>query len=247
MFQAAIDDENVEKKPRFYYYLSGALELAGETERALHAAEKAAEMRDELPSFRIRPAWVQYHAKRYVAAELRYQKLLRTYDVDHSSAESRQAVRDIRYVLANIYSTLHRYEAAVELLEQILDEFPEDSDALNDLGYLWAERGKHLNRALRMVRAAVASDPDSAAYRDSLGWTYFKLGRIEDAIRELEKATRDSPDGVILEHLGEAYEKAERPADAISTWKRAVKAYDQAKEFEASRKVTLKIKGPSVK
>lgn len=246
VFRAAIDDEDVKEKPRFYFYLSGALEIDGRTDEALVAAEKVAKLRDDLPSFRIRPAWVLYHAKRYEEARRRYQSLLSTYDANQTSPDARETARDIRYVLSNICASQGKQEEAVEWLEQILDEFPEDSGALNDLGYLWADRGEHLHRALQMVQAAVASDPDSAAYRDSLGWAYYRLGRFDEAVRELEAAAESTPDGVILDHLGDAYAKAGRRSDALKTWTRAADAYDKSKDVDAARQVTLKINEESV-
>ena len=60
--------------------------------------------------------------------------------------------------------------------------------ALNDLGYLWVDQNKHLHRSLKMVEIASAAEPDNIAYRDSLGWAYYRLGRFEEAVRELKKA-----------------------------------------------------------
>ena len=51
-----------------------------------------------------------------------------------------------------------------------------------------------------------AAEPENAAYRDSLGWALFKLGRYDEAVVELEKAASvlTQPDGVVLDHLGDA-------------------------------------------
>ena len=43
------------------------------------------------------------------------------------------------------------------------------------------------------------------AYRDSLGWVLFRLGTLDEAVAELKAAAAaDEPDGVILDHLGDA-------------------------------------------
>ena len=63
-----------------------------------------------------------------------------------------------------------------------------------------------------MIRQAVAAEPDNSAYRDSLGWVYYRLGRFPEAVVELEKAAADkSPTAEVLEHLGDAYAKAGQP------------------------------------
>jgi hypothetical protein len=49
----------------------------------------------------------------------------------------------------------------------------DDAGADNDLGFLWADANKHLDRALKMIVTAVAAEPENRAYRDSLGWVYY--------------------------------------------------------------------------
>ena len=68
-------------------------------------------------------------------------------------------------------------------------------------------------------------EPENGAFRDSLGWAYFKLGNLDEAIAELEKAAELIPyDSEIREHLGEAYlEKGgEFTAKAITQWEKAL-------------------------
>ena len=115
-----------------------------------------------------------------------------------------------------------RLDEAEEWLQQVLDEYPDDVEADNDLGFLWADENKHLDRALKMIVAAVAAEPENRAYRDSLGWVYYRLGRFPEAVAELEKAVDEKqPDGTILDHLGDAYEKLGRRDKAVAAWQRA--------------------------
>ena len=49
-----------------------------------------------------------------------------------------------------------------------------------------------------MIREAVAAEPDNAAYRDSLGWVLFRLGKYPQAVAELKKAAADKTvDGTV--------------------------------------------------
>ena len=43
----------------------------------------------------------------------------------------------------------------------MLDEFPEDITALNDLGYIWADQNKKLHQALPMLERAVAAEVEA--------------------------------------------------------------------------------------
>ena len=124
----------------------------------------------------------------------------------------------------------------------MLDEFPNDESAMNDLGYLWADANKNLGRARRMIQAAVNAEPGNMAYRDSLGWVLFRQGKYAEAVAELEKAAADkNPDGAVLDHLGDAYQKAGRRDKAVEAWGRAAAALRKEKETEKAKIVERKI------
>jgi predicted Zn-dependent protease len=126
----------------------------------------------------------------------------------------------------------------------VLDEFPGDVSALNDLGYLWAERGQHLHRALAMTHQAVAAEPKNRAYRDSLGWAYYQLGRYAEAVRELRLAAADdTADGVVLDHLGDAESRYGRADAASAAWQRAAAAFEKAGESGKTAVVKAKLDG----
>ncbi len=122
---------------------------------------------------------------------------------------------------------------AVEWLEQVLDEFPDDPGANNDLGYLWADQNLHLHRAEKMTQLAVAAEPDNFAYRDSLGWALFRLGHYAEALTQLQKAVdKDEPDGEVLAHIAEVRAKLGQDAEAKAAWTRAAEAFKKAGEKE---------------
>jgi tetratricopeptide (TPR) repeat protein len=227
--------------PTFYNYLAVSLELSGKTEEALNAARKAAQIGNHTPLLESRIPWILYHAKRYGEAAKGYRELIARFDGAHKE-EVRRALREARLSLSNIYVTQNHIPQAEEVLEQVLDEYPEDVSAMNDLGYLWADQGKNLGRALQMIQAAVESDPDNVAYRDSLGWAMYKLGRFTEAVAELRKATADKdPDGVIMEHLGDAYLGAKQLQAARDAWQRSVEILRKQGEPEKAQKVQLKL------
>lgn len=228
-------------KPILYYYLASALELAGQTDEALAAAREACRLGKDSPLLASHEGWILYHARRYDEAQAVYVQVLDRFDADHSSAGARQVLREARLILSHLEVELGDKERAAEVLEEVLDEFPNDVSAANDLGYLWADEGLHLERSLAMVRRAVQSEPDNAAYRDSLGWALDRLGRHEEAAAELEKAASELPDGEILDHLGEVYLKLGKTQQAADAWHRAAEAYRKANEPEAAAAVEAKM------
>jgi Flp pilus assembly protein TadD len=93
-----------------------------------------------------------------------------------------------------------------------------------------------------MIVTAVAAEPENRAYRDSLGWVFYRLGRFPEAVAELQKAVDDKqPDGTILDHLGDAYEKLGRDGQAVAAWRRANEAYEKEHEKEKAGKVAEKM------
>lgn len=131
----------------------------------------------------------------------------------------------VSYRLASAYERIGRVPEAVALLERVLERAPDFAPALNYLGYLWIERGEHLDRAVEMVRKAVRIDPDNGAYVDSLGWGYFRLGRFPEAVALLERAARLVPgDPTVLEHLGDALAAAGERERARDAYRRAIDA-----------------------
>jgi tetratricopeptide (TPR) repeat protein len=237
VFQRGLDDKLLpETNPTLYFYLAGALAMAGRTDEAIAAADKAAELEKDSPRFASRAAWIKYHAKRYDEARKSYHQLLEKYDKKYDSREARDALRDARLVMSNISVLENKLPESEEWLEQVLDEFPEDVGALNDLGYLWADSGKHLELALDMIQKAVAHEPKNMAYRDSLGWVLFRLKRFPEAVAELKVAAAvDQPDGVILDHLGDALAEAGDAAGAIDAWNRAATAFEKSSDTEKAK------------
>ncbi len=228
-------------RPIFWFYLAGALEMDGQTDEALQAARRAAELKPDSPQFAARAAWIHYHARQYEAALSEYRRLVDRFDQDFNSREIRQAAKDARVAVAALQVELGDHAAAEETLEKVLDEFPQDVGALNDLGYLWVDQKKHLQRAFKMIERAVAADPKNVAYLDSLGWAHFRFGRYEQAIAALEQATAgDEPGGAIWEHLGDACAKAGRYDQAQAAWRRAAEAYRQDGQADEAERVAGK-------
>ncbi|MBI3468722.1 MAG: tetratricopeptide repeat protein [Planctomycetes bacterium] len=243
VFNRAIESKALpEDNPAFYYYLAGALAMDGKTEEALAAARTAAEIGQKLPRIMSRLPWVLYHAKRYDDAKSAYVELISKLDALRDVREARDVIRESRLIISNICVLQKRLPEAEEWLEQVLDEFPEDAGALNDLGYLWANQNKNLDRALDMVQRAVNEEPKNTSFRDSLGWVYYRLNRYEEAIAELKKAAEDAePDPVILDHLGDTHHQLNQHDQALAAWRKALEGVAADGDAELIQKIKDKI------
>ncbi len=115
-----------------------------------------------------------------------------------------------------------------KLLEEILTKAPDHPKTNNALGYSWADQGKNLEKAEKMIAIALKSDPESSAYLDSMGWVKYKLGLFDEAVKYLEKArVEDGGDhAVILDHLADALYRAGRQIEALQWWQKAQQSID---------------------
>jgi predicted Zn-dependent protease len=113
--------------------------------------------------------------------------------------------------------------ASEKVFGKLLEARPADPQTLNYLGYMWADKNVHLEKARTMLERAVARDPRNGAYQDSLGWVYFRLGKMDLAEKHLKSAAaRDPDDPTIHEHLGDLAEKQGSLARAVAEWEMAL-------------------------
>lgn len=114
---------------------------------------------------------------------------------------------------------------ALELLPQSVRtarEKYERAQVLNYLAYSWVDKGMNIDRSFDMLKEAVSLAPEDGAIVDSLGWAYYRLGKYDDAVRELERAVELKPgDPTINDHLGDAYWKVGRKSEGRFKWNNA--------------------------
>ena len=125
---------------------------------------------------------------------------------------------------------------SIEYLEKALELKPDYDDALNHLGYMWAEKGKNLPKARAMIEQALKAEPENPAYMDSMGWVLFKLGKHPEALDWLLKARQrmTEPDATVLDHVGDA-------AAACARWDLAREAWAASLKVEASPAIAKKL------
>jgi len=141
------------------------------------------------------------------------------------------ACGEIRYLTGDSKKSFDMFEKAIKL-------WPDDAEIANYLGYFYAEKGVNLQRALALTKMAVAKEPRNAAFVDSLGWVYFKLGRSREAIEMLRRSVRLQPaDGTVRLHLGLAYLKAGRKEEARIELEKAKVLGDASVRIQADQEL----------
>lgn len=141
--------------------------------------------------------------------------------------------------LGSMLERAGRFDEAVAALERSLALQPDFDEALNHLGYMWAERGENLQVARDMIERAVKAEPENPAYLDSLGWVLFQLKKPAEALPPMQKAAEllKEPDATVLDHLGDVLKALGRGDEAKAAWKKSL-------EVEASDAVKRKLEAP---
>src|ERR671935_1547634 len=122
------------------------------------------------------------------------------------------------------------------MFKRVLSMEPQNSMALNYLGYMLADRGVRLEEALGYIKKAVQLDPANGAYLDSLGWAYFRLGNYDIAEEQLRKASeRMGSDPTVQDHLGDLYQKTGRLKLAAAHWERALEEWNKTVPAEVDQ------------
>ncbi len=100
---------------------------------------------------------------------------------------------------------------------------PDHHQALNYLGYMWAERGRNLQEAKILIDRALALDPNNPAYLDSLAWALFKMGDAVSAEPLMVRALRQVPDDpILLEHYADILATLGRKPEAVENYRKAL-------------------------
>lgn len=123
------------------------------------------------------------------------------------------------YVRGIAYERAGEWPKAEADFKRALELNPDQPQVLNYLGYSWIDMDMHLEEALEMIETAVEAQPMDGYIIDSLGWAFYKLGRVDEAVETLERAVMLLPsDPEINDHLGDAYWKAGRRLEARFQW-----------------------------
>lgn len=123
------------------------------------------------------------------------------------------------YVRGIAYERADEWPLAEADFLKALELNPDQPQVLNYLGYSWIDQDMNLTEALGMIEKAVEAQPQDGYIVDSLGWAFYKLGRMEEAVETLERAVMLNPtDPEINDHLGDAYWQVGRRLEARFQW-----------------------------
>lgn len=194
------------------------VQAIGTLEAMLRQTNDKAETTERLADARSRLATMYGRMAKWAESVEQYQAILA---LDGLKPEQRRVPQ---MLLSNALVQNGDTEAGVRILEELYKAMPGDPGLNNDLGYLYADLGRNLEQAEKMIRIALEAQPENPAYLDSLGWVLFRLGRNEEALEAMLKANSDPEyrDATLLEHQGDIHQALGQEKEARELWQQAL-------------------------
>jgi len=195
-------------------------------DRARKPAQAVLQLEDAMrrfpdPKFAVLHAVALSQAKRHDEAIRAFEKMA----VEFSTRYPQLLDSDFYFNYGAVAEQAGKLDRAADLLRKSISLAPAAAArAYNYLGYMWADRNQNLAEAEQLIQRALQAEPENAAYRDSLGWVYFRMGRTNEALNELLRAAEllPEPDAVVLDHIGDVYQKLGNLPLALSYWRKAI-------------------------
>ena len=151
-------------------------------------------------------------AGQYEQAMVIYDRLLQ----DSDDAE-------LLYARAMLAEKMNKLDVLERDLRHLLEQDPNNAQALNALGYTLADRTTRYDEAHDLIKKALELSPNDFYILDSMGWVLYRLGRWDEAIDFLKRAHTLRHDPEVAAHLGEVLWVKGDKAEARAVWKAALK------------------------
>ncbi len=129
---------------------------------------------------------------------------------------------DLLYFRAMTGQKFGRMDIMESDLLRVIELDPENSDALNALGYTLTDQTDRHEEALDLIQRALVIRPDEAAFIDSMGWVQYRLENFEEAVKFLRRALELFTNDEVAAHLGEVLWVMGEHTEASEVWQTAL-------------------------
>ncbi len=181
-------------------------------ERAREASGKAVALRWDLPEVQVSQAWVLYAAALYDEAVRMVKKAI----------ERKRDSEGAYYLLCRALFAAGRYQEVLDVAEAAIESSGEDYNVyvpiMNSMGALGKSESERnmIQRRIGALENHLKQVPEDARARILLGGDYARLGRTDDALRELKMAvTLRANEALILYNAACLYCVLDRRTEAL--------------------------------
>jgi tetratricopeptide (TPR) repeat protein len=190
---------------------------------------------------------VQEKAKRYADE-------VKTLDSAEAVSTTEPEKQAITFRRGAMFERQKNFDAAEQQFRKVISADPKNAEAMNYLGYMFADRNVRLDEAYQLITKALDIDPGNGAFLDSLGWVHFRQNKLDLAAEDLRKALDTEgvgDDPTVHDHLAEVYFRQGKVKEAVQQWETAVAGFKAAlpsdQDPEELAKVSKKLENAKVK
>lgn len=223
---ASTDSEKLDTTMQIVEIYRAAGDLTAAEREAQAALKKIADNRASSREMELELAQVYQQGKRW-------NDMLKALDRAEQLATTDREKEAVYYARGAGLEREKKYDQSEAEFRKVLELNPKHAGALNYLGYMLADRNVRLAEAQDLIKRAVDLEPENAAYLDSLGWVYFRQGKLDDARGLLERALNRLQDPTVHDHLGDVYLKLGKTKEAIAQWQDSLREFQTATQQEA--------------
>ncbi|MFX1293152.1 MAG: tetratricopeptide repeat protein [Promethearchaeota archaeon] len=223
LIDRAFDSDPIRSNQALYLQFKAlVLQQIGAHEEALNAIEEAIE---------LNPRHYELHISKIY--------YLMTYDreneainfIDEIITQAPKLKARLNKIKSFIYFKTQNYEAGLEVIDEVIKEYPDDKNLLNNKVLILGKL-KRAEEAIETAERLLNVDPNNGNSYDRYGEVLKDLGIYAEAIEKFEKAIELDPKGWYLvdtyQKMGECYEKLENN-------KKASQCYQKSKDLEEKR------------
>ncbi len=216
-----------------YMSLGILLLRSGKTEKAVQLSQRTLVLFPNNPRFTFQAALAQRSLRRLDDA-------LRLYEKTENLAQSGSPdlLNDGFYQSwADTLQAAEQFDEAAKKYQRSIDLTPEGDPkraavVLNNLGYMWLEQQKNIDKAGELIQKANELEPQNPVYLDSLGWFHYLKGNYQQALKvllevEIMMPKLSAQDADILDHVAMTYLK-------LGDHKKALEYFDRALQLDPS-------------
>lgn len=185
-----------------FAYWIGQLRLSmGDEEAALADFERIPDTHAMYPEARMQVAAILESRRDYAGALVEVERV-----------NAVRPSRALSFHLAALYGRAGDFDRGLALLEAMLEEKPDDSEVLYQIGVLYGT-AKRVDDSLRYMRASLEQDANNPHALNYIGYTFAERGEnLDEAERLILQALEQRPnDGYITDSLAWVYYMRARP------------------------------------
>jgi len=145
------------------------------------------------------------------------------YRILNQSLEKLPNHADLLYETAMMADKIGKPVIFEELMRKLIKIKPDHAQAYNALGYSMLDRNENIPEAMALVEKALQLDPNDAAIMDSVGWGYYRSGKLDESVKMLRRAYAGDANPEIAAHLGEVLWMRGDKTEAKKIWQDSLK------------------------